>query len=69
MLKHLRPVKVTSSCANLRHQKQVARTEQEILNRIKEKEIHVTQLKKKLEGVKVRRLVLSSVFHLNHRDH
>ncbi|XP_044037151.1 E3 ubiquitin-protein ligase TRIM21 [Siniperca chuatsi] len=33
-------------------QKQVARTEQEILNRIKEKEIHVTQLKRKLEGVK-----------------
>lgn len=34
-------------------QKQVARTEQEILNQIKEKEIHVTQLKRKLEQVKV----------------
>ncbi|XP_041672780.1 E3 ubiquitin-protein ligase TRIM39 [Cheilinus undulatus] len=34
-------------------QKQVARTEQEILNRIKEKEIHVTHLKKKLDGVKM----------------
>ncbi|KAM7371418.1 hypothetical protein PAMP_008665 [Pampus punctatissimus] len=33
-------------------QKHVARTEQEILNRIKEKEIHVMELKKKLEGVK-----------------
>ncbi|XP_071320685.1 E3 ubiquitin-protein ligase TRIM39-like [Trachinotus anak] len=33
-------------------QKQVARTEQEILNRIKEKETHVTELKRKLEGVK-----------------
>ncbi|KAM7387634.1 hypothetical protein PAMA_009987 [Pampus argenteus] len=32
-------------------QKHVARTEQEILNRIKEKEVHVTELKKKLEGV------------------
>uniref|UniRef100_A0A3Q1ASH7 Bloodthirsty-related gene family, member 30 n=1 Tax=Amphiprion ocellaris TaxID=80972 RepID=A0A3Q1ASH7_AMPOC len=31
--------------------KQVARTEQEILNRIKEKEIRVTELKRKLEGV------------------
>lgn len=37
-------------------QKQVARTEQEILNRIKAKEMHVTQLKRKLEGVKVRLL-------------
>lgn len=34
-------------------QKLVARTEQEILNRIKEKEIHVTELKKKLAGVQV----------------
>ncbi|CAK6982662.1 E3 ubiquitin-protein ligase TRIM21 [Scomber scombrus] len=34
-------------------QKQVARTEQEILNRIKEKETHVTELKRKLDGVKV----------------
>nr|XP_020496695.1 E3 ubiquitin-protein ligase TRIM39-like [Labrus bergylta] len=34
-------------------QKHVARTEQEILNRIKEKEIHVTQLKRKLQGVKM----------------
>ncbi|XP_056257676.1 E3 ubiquitin-protein ligase TRIM39 isoform X1 [Seriola aureovittata] len=33
-------------------QKQVARTEQEILNRIREKESHVTELKRKLEGVK-----------------
>ncbi|KAM9843353.1 bloodthirsty-related gene family, member 30 [Aulostomus maculatus] len=33
-------------------QKQVARMEQEILNRIKEKELHLTQLKRKLEGVK-----------------
>ncbi|XP_053195027.1 E3 ubiquitin-protein ligase TRIM21 [Scomber japonicus] len=33
-------------------QKQVARTEQEILNRIKEKETHVTELKRKLDGVK-----------------
>ncbi|XP_077940412.1 bloodthirsty-related gene family, member 30 isoform X2 [Gasterosteus aculeatus] len=32
--------------------KQVARTEQEILNRIREKESRVTHLKKKLEGVK-----------------
>lgn len=40
-----------------RLQKQVARTEQEILNRIKEKEIHVTELKRKLDGVKVGQLV------------
>ncbi|XP_026204463.1 E3 ubiquitin-protein ligase TRIM39-like [Anabas testudineus] len=33
-------------------QKQVARTEQEILKRIKEKEIHVAELKGKLDGVK-----------------
>ncbi|XP_039979967.1 E3 ubiquitin-protein ligase TRIM21-like isoform X2 [Xiphias gladius] len=33
-------------------QKQVARTEQEILNRIREREIHVTELKRKLDGVK-----------------
>ncbi|XP_029014425.1 E3 ubiquitin-protein ligase TRIM39 [Betta splendens] len=33
-------------------QKQVARTEQEILNRIKEREIHMNELKRKLEGVK-----------------
>ncbi|KAK2833937.1 hypothetical protein Q5P01_017826 [Channa striata] len=33
-------------------QKQVARTEQDILNRIREREIHVTELKGKLEGVK-----------------
>ncbi|XP_022607838.1 E3 ubiquitin-protein ligase TRIM39-like [Seriola dumerili] len=33
-------------------QKQVARTEQEILNQIREKESHVTELKRKLEGVK-----------------
>lgn len=40
-------------------QKQVARTEQEILNRIREKESRVTHLKKKLEGVKVGHLVFS----------
>nr|XP_020478686.1 E3 ubiquitin-protein ligase TRIM39-like isoform X2 [Monopterus albus] len=33
-------------------QKEVARTEQEILNRIKAKDIHVTDLKRKLDGVK-----------------
>ncbi|XP_068192228.1 E3 ubiquitin-protein ligase TRIM39-like isoform X2 [Antennarius striatus] len=33
-------------------QKLVARTEQEILSLIKEKELHLTQLKKKLDGVK-----------------
>ncbi|XP_068605492.1 E3 ubiquitin-protein ligase TRIM39-like [Brachionichthys hirsutus] len=33
-------------------QKQVARTEQEILNLIKEKELHLTDLRKKLDGVK-----------------
>lgn len=31
----------------------MARTEQEILKRIKEKEIHVAELKGKLDGVKV----------------
>ncbi|XP_058509517.1 E3 ubiquitin-protein ligase TRIM58-like [Solea solea] len=36
----------------LSKQKHVARTEQVILNRIKEREIHVSELKKKLEGVK-----------------
>ncbi|KAM9346188.1 bloodthirsty-related gene family, member 30 isoform 1-T2 [Symphorus nematophorus] len=43
---------VSVQTERLSKQKQVARTEQEILNRIKEKEIHVTQLKRKLEGVK-----------------
>lgn len=43
---------VSVQTERLSKQKQVARTEQEILNRIKEKEIRVTQLKKKLEGVK-----------------
>ncbi|XP_070779214.1 E3 ubiquitin-protein ligase TRIM39-like [Enoplosus armatus] len=43
---------VSVQTERLGKQKQVARTEQEILNRIKEKEIHVTQLKRKLEGVK-----------------
>lgn len=48
-----------SDSAHLCAQKQVARTEQEILNRIKEREIHVTQLKRKLDGVKVRHLSFS----------
>ncbi|XP_070837694.1 E3 ubiquitin-protein ligase TRIM47-like isoform X2 [Chaetodon trifascialis] len=43
---------VSVQTERLSKQKQVARTEQDILNRIKEKEVHVTQLKKKLEGVK-----------------
>ncbi|XP_073350914.1 E3 ubiquitin-protein ligase TRIM39-like [Pagrus major] len=43
---------VSVQTERLSKQKQVARTEQEILNRIKEKEIHVTQLKRKLDGVK-----------------
>ncbi|XP_041813757.1 E3 ubiquitin-protein ligase TRIM47 isoform X2 [Chelmon rostratus] len=43
---------VSVQTERLSKQKQVARTEQEILNRIKEKEIHVTQLRRKLEGVK-----------------
>ncbi|XP_045899591.1 E3 ubiquitin-protein ligase TRIM39-like isoform X5 [Micropterus dolomieu] len=43
---------VSVQTERLNKQKLVARTEQEILNRIKEKEIHVTQLKRKLEGVK-----------------
>ncbi|XP_070704359.1 E3 ubiquitin-protein ligase TRIM39-like [Pempheris klunzingeri] len=43
---------VSVQTERLGKQKQVARTEQEILNRIKEKEILVTQLKRKLEGVK-----------------
>ncbi|XP_075939500.1 bloodthirsty-related gene family, member 30 [Anarhichas minor] len=43
---------VSVQTERLGKQKQVARTEQEILNRIREKEIHVTQLKRKLEGVK-----------------
>lgn len=43
---------VSVQTERLSKQKQVARTEQEILNRIKAKEIHVTQLKRKLEGVK-----------------
>ncbi|GAA6234704.1 E3 ubiquitin-protein ligase TRIM39-like [Lates japonicus] len=43
---------VSVQTERLSKQKQVARTEQEIMNRIKEKEIHVTDLKRKLEGVK-----------------
>ncbi|KAM6914272.1 bloodthirsty-related gene family, member 30 [Lycodopsis pacificus] len=43
---------VSVQTERLGKQKQVARTEQEILNRIRQKEIHVTQLKRKLEGVK-----------------
>ncbi|KAI3359602.1 hypothetical protein L3Q82_013786 [Scortum barcoo] len=43
---------VSVQTERLSKQKQVARTEQEILNRIKEKEIHVAQLKRKLDGVK-----------------
>ncbi|CAJ1075485.1 E3 ubiquitin-protein ligase TRIM39 isoform X1 [Xyrichtys novacula] len=43
---------VSVQTERLSKQKHVARTEQEILNRIKEKEIHVAQLKKKLDGVK-----------------
>lgn len=39
-------------------QKQVARTEQEILNRIKKREVHVSELKRRLEGVKVRGCLL-----------
>ncbi|KAM3597742.1 uncharacterized protein V6R79_008724 [Siganus canaliculatus] len=43
---------VSVQTERLSKQKQVARTEQEILSRIKEKEVRVTQLKKKLDGVK-----------------
>ncbi|XP_034046631.1 E3 ubiquitin-protein ligase TRIM39-like [Thalassophryne amazonica] len=43
---------VSVQTERLSKQKHVARTEQEILNRIKETEFHVTDLKKKLEGVK-----------------
>ncbi|XP_010750609.2 bloodthirsty-related gene family, member 30 [Larimichthys crocea] len=43
---------VSVQTERLGKQKQVARTEQEILNRIKEKEVHVSQLKRKLEVVK-----------------
>uniref|UniRef100_A0A8C4DLM9 Bloodthirsty-related gene family, member 30 n=1 Tax=Dicentrarchus labrax TaxID=13489 RepID=A0A8C4DLM9_DICLA len=43
---------VSVQTERLYKQKQVARTEQEILNRIKEKEIRVTSLKKRLDGVK-----------------
>uniref|UniRef100_G3PPF3 Bloodthirsty-related gene family, member 30 n=1 Tax=Gasterosteus aculeatus TaxID=69293 RepID=G3PPF3_GASAC len=42
---------VSVQTERLGKQKQVARTEQEILNRIREKESRVTHLKKKLEGV------------------
>lgn len=51
-----------SNSAHLCAQKQVARTEQEVLNRIKEREIHVTQLKRKLDSVKVRHLSLSILY-------
>ncbi|XP_063760086.1 E3 ubiquitin-protein ligase TRIM21 isoform X3 [Eleginops maclovinus] len=43
---------VSVQTERLGKQKQVARTEQEILNRIREKELHVMELKRKLEGVK-----------------
>ncbi|CAB1431200.1 unnamed protein product [Pleuronectes platessa] len=43
---------VSVQTERLSKQKQVARTEQEILNRIREREIHVTELRRKLEGVK-----------------
>lgn len=42
---------VSVQTERLGKQKHVARTEQEILNRIKEKEIEVQELKRKLEGV------------------
>lgn len=42
---------VSVQTERLSKQKQVSRTEQEILNRIKEKEIRVTELKKKLESL------------------
>lgn len=42
---------VSVQTERLAKQKQVARTEQDILNRIKEKEIHLSELKRKLEGV------------------
>ncbi|KAI9523669.1 hypothetical protein NQZ68_025391 [Dissostichus eleginoides] len=43
---------VSVQTERLGKQKHVARTEQEILNRIREKELHVTELKRKLEAVK-----------------
>ncbi|XP_029995919.1 bloodthirsty-related gene family, member 30 isoform X2 [Sphaeramia orbicularis] len=43
---------VSVQTERLSKQKQVARTEQEILNRIKSKEIHLLELKRKLDGVK-----------------
>lgn len=51
----MQPIRESPAWSNVHlcAQKQVARTEQEILNQIKEKEIHVTQLKRKLEQVKV----------------
>ncbi|XP_047426823.1 E3 ubiquitin-protein ligase TRIM21-like [Mugil cephalus] len=42
---------VSVQTERLHKQKLVARTEQEILNRIKEKDLRVTELKRKLEGV------------------
>lgn len=57
-----------SDSAHLCAQKQVARTEQEILNRIKEREIHVTQLKRKLDGVKVRHLSFSILYVIQNND-
>ncbi|XP_004556575.1 bloodthirsty-related gene family, member 30 [Maylandia zebra] len=42
---------VSVQTERLSKQKQVSRTEQEILNRIKEKEIRVTELKKKLDSL------------------
>ncbi|XP_069021517.1 E3 ubiquitin-protein ligase TRIM39-like [Embiotoca jacksoni] len=42
---------VSVQTERLGKQKQVARTEQEILNRIREKEVHLTRFRRKLEGV------------------
>ncbi|KAK5616367.1 hypothetical protein CRENBAI_013126 [Crenichthys baileyi] len=42
---------VSVQTERLGKQKQVARTEQDLLNRIKEKEIHLSDLKRKLEGM------------------
>lgn len=53
VLGHVHTINLDLCCV----QKQVARTEQEILNRIREKEIHMTELKRKLDGVKVGQLV------------
>ncbi|KAK1878125.1 E3 ubiquitin-protein ligase TRIM39 [Dissostichus eleginoides] len=52
VLEEHRTHKTVSVQTETRKQKHVARTEQEILNRIREKELHVTELKRKLEAVK-----------------